>query len=175
MALQSLPRTRVGLTEILRRAASTARNIKHKTDPMEIAQYAFEEASKLGAIDADFRHIALLEKISSLITTRPATRTRTDADDAQLTLLMYFDEDQEIVFNLKTEEGREQHSLMKFGIREIEIARKQKRNNIANAQAASQTFNQAADLISPVLQANPGWVWGDAVRHLRKIGGIPTE
>jgi len=52
-------------------------------------------------------------------------------------------------------------------------ARQRKESNIERARVSLADFDRAWTIIGPLLKANPGWLWRNAVDHLEKTGGIP--
>ena len=48
--------------------------------------------------------------------------------------------------------------------------RAEKHTAIRSAKRDRDDFEEAAKLIKPLLTANPGWKWGDALRHLHASG-----
>jgi hypothetical protein len=52
---------------------------------------------------------------------------------------------------------------------------KRKEANLTAAHHARDDFVRVWSLVGPLLQANEGWVWRDAVNYLEEHGGIPDE
>jgi hypothetical protein len=60
-----------------------------------------------------------------------------------------------------------------LGLGEIAAITKQKEDNIRTVAAEHARWRRACDVIVPLLEKNPGWLWRDACDYLRDHGGFP--
>lgn len=159
------------LMQFVRDAARRARNIKKMTDPHEIAAYCFGEAKSYGLITAEWTHEAELQSIIRLVTFRRKAPGSRDDDAHQLRL---FIDHEDIVFDIRHDDAVVQKALADCGLDDIDQIEQQKDDNIDAAIAERDLFARASGYIKPLLTAHPGWVWRDAVNHLRAHGGLPS-
>lgn len=66
-----------------------------------------------------------------------------------------------------------QVALTDIGLPEIEQIEDRKDQNIKRAVHERNRFSRYAEVIKPILIANEGWTWGDAVRWLESQGPLP--
>jgi hypothetical protein len=153
----------------VRDCARHARNIKHLTVPKEIGEYALAECKKLGMITTEWTHNLQVQAMIGLATMRVHK-----AKDSAVTQLRLFVDHEDIVFDIRHEDGVVQKSLGDFDEDDIDQIDAQQDANIEAAVASRDQWLRAAKYIRPLLVKHPDWLWRDAVDHLRRNGGLPT-
>jgi regulatory protein YycH of two-component signal transduction system YycFG len=84
--------------------------------------------------------------------------------------LHFFDDCEDIVFDIRHGDGTIQKALADFDEQDIEQVTQQKTNNIRAAETEAELWERSIKLIIPLLRDNPGWVWRDAVNELAASG-----
>jgi hypothetical protein len=154
----------------VRDLARHARNIKHLTDPKAIGEYCHAECKKLGMITAEWTHQLQVQAMIGLATIRVKQSGAPEA----VTQMRLFDNYEDIVFDIRHEDGVVQKALGDFNRLDISQIFEQQDANIASAVAARDLFERASKTIVPLLQDHPDWLWRDAVEYLRRNGTLPT-
>lgn len=156
------------LTRIVQDCARRARNILKKTEPHDIAEYCYVEANKLGLITDRWKHETLLSAIIKMVTIR--VKPKPEASDQ----LRLFTDYEDIVFDLRHDDGVVQKALGDFTEIDIDQIAEQKKANIKSAVAEDELWTRATGYIKPLLKKNPEWKWRDAVRNLEAMGMLPS-
>ncbi len=156
------------LTSFFKDCARRARNILKKTEPDDIAAHCYKEANDLGMITNDWLIHLAMRAIKDMVTIR-ASPKRTEFNQLRL-----FTDYEDIVFDLRHDDGVVQKSLGDCELSDVMQIKEQKNTNIESAVAERDLFYRASGYIEPLLHKNPEWTWRDAVRNLEARGMLPS-
>lgn len=130
-----------------------------------------QEIEGEGKISPQVQKLAWKTLIRDLLTNRLEQLNVFDAEDKQPDL--FRDLDYQFTF-------REHGNPVQCVLGDIDYQRgvallKRKEANLTAAHHARDDYVRVWSLVGPLLQANEGWVWRDAVSHLEENGGIPDH
>lgn len=153
-------------------------NIKKLDDADEIAEWSLKQL-----IRADYfpqgnvnDHIVRIAWIKDVMKARGIGKPSPEAEADGTRQLSLFN-DLDVAYPVvDTEAGYTRMVMLgDFSSKEIALISEQKDVNIEAALAERVRWRKAVSVIKPLLDANPGWRWRDAVEYLRGRGALPED